>query len=178
MATALYNRRRQNVTGQQPGYSSKVYVAHVHEFLALQEPAAVPVTEADKFKIATAHTFTSPAGFTLAYALPKSIQHTGATFGEPGANTSRWPFEFFLPGEGPEILAMVEELKNGELIVLLEDLNPELAYIQLGSAKTPAVIESHEFVSGEQFDGKKGYLLKGYSVAKAFYDATVTLAGA
>jgi hypothetical protein len=173
MALGIKNRPITSVAGQKTGFSNKAYFAYTTEFDEIAAPT-VTTTEANKREIVTDHTFTGSKGFAEVYTLPDSGSMTSETFGEVGALNSMQKVSVLIPGEGSDVLAMIEEMKNKEMIFLGRDMNNNL--IQLGDELAPAymVPGAPKFESGTAYGGKKGYVIELQALNKWYYSGTVT----
>jgi hypothetical protein len=171
---ALYNFTRGNVKNQAPGYTTNAYISLITNFLAIADPLATPAS--DIFKITTDHTFTSPAGFNKCYSLPKQSEASSETVGEAGGLTPIYKHKLFFPGDSPELQAMLDELRNQEVMVLVEDATqPGGTVIQYGTKKLPAYVEKISFQSGNQLEGTKGYVVEFTSATRFFYSGVITV---
>ena len=172
---SIQNRVLADVTNQNPGYTTKAYISLISSFLVI---AAAETADGDQFKVTDAHTFTAPAGFFEVYSLPKQTEATSDSTGETGGTMQVWKHKLFFPGDGPEVLALLETLKNKELMVIVEDANePSGPKIQYGSEKMPCRFDAApKFQSGNQLEGTKGYVVEIVSTNKFFYEGVITVA--
>lgn len=175
---SLQNRQLADVTNQAPGYTTRAYISLMSAFALV---AAAETADGDQFKVTDDHTFPEEPeglGFFEIYTLPRKTTVASESVGETGANTMMHRATLFFPGDGPDVMALIQKLKNEELMVIMEDANePGGPMVQLGTKKTPAWFNSAPvFESGTQLDGMKGYTVEIISAAKLYYSGTLTIA--
>lgn len=149
----MKQRTRQEVGGQAPGYTTRALIAPLHwfDFVSPSIPGTGQVTGI--------HIMGAGYDYIKVYVLPKSLQASSNIVGESGGITAIYNPQFFIPGEGPELLAMVEELQKGELLLLVEDIDSDNLQ-QFGNEKLGLYVVSASFTGGNAYDGRKGYELQ------------------
>lgn len=155
--------RLSDVKAQQPGYASNILIAPLSFFDSIMPP------NRDNYYIIGRHTFLATKDYLVCYCLPKSIELPSESTGEQGAETAIWKPKFFIPGDGPEVLALITALMKEELIALFRD--PELPdMIQIGTERLPMYLDSATFESGTMFEGRKGYSITAISREKRHFN--------
>lgn len=176
--SAKYSRTQSTVTGQETGYAPNAFIGLISEMDVIGEISASPATPADTFKISTDHTFvagTPAKGFAKIYFIGDDTSLAGNSHGTPGASNGTYELKCFMPGDGPETQAMVEYLRNKELMILVDNpKEPAGDKLQFGSRLLPAHIMPN-FESGTLRDGRKGYTFTITSVNRFYYSGDVTL---
>ena len=158
------------------GYKPKIFFCPIDTFLAIQKPTASPTALGDTKKIATAHTFTSPAGFFSLYAKDHSVKTKSTSVGDDGVKQIEHEFEVIVTGDSAEHLEQFEAMLNDDLMILLKDQDCINAtdHVQYGDeCLTPTL--SIEFDSADTNTGVKYYKITGKIRGhKYFYTGTVT----
>ena len=177
--TTYFNFKRTDVKNQEAGYRNIAYFAKVDQFttIAAPDPAALGSLSVT---IATDHAFTGAVGtngFYKAYCLPNKNDAPGESTGEEGAKTFVWKPKIFIPGDTPDVAAMVKALVNEDVILLLQDANcPNGGLRQYGNACYQAQVEKTTFTSGVTKSGTtKGWEIEFSATSRAFYNGTVAL---
>lgn len=160
------------------GYTAKIWVAPVGDFLSLKEPV-VGETPAlgDTKKITTAHTFGSGNGFVALTCRKDSVKVTAASVGEAGAKQFEWTLTAIITGDSAQHIEQLEGFLNDELVLLAKDqtVPGPTEYSQLGDGSVQPEI-TVEFDSQDTATGAKFYRLtakiRGH---RYFYSGTVSL---
>jgi hypothetical protein len=168
--------KKADVKNIKPGYKNKAYIAAQSWFTTLAEPDPAG-TGAAKFKIEDDHTFPTGKGFIEVTLVKKKNTHTSEQKGDPGASWLNHKVSVAVPGEGPELLALVTELMNEDLVILMQDSNcPGTTIIQLGCDCDPGGMGATKFDGGlEGGDAGKGYSFDVETTCKYFYEGTITM---
>lgn len=179
MPQNYFHMTRSTVKNQKPGMKNLAHIAPLGWFSLLQEPTP-GVGGLINIEINTDHTFaTTPtgAGFVKLYSLPKMAESSAESNGEVGALNMVYKGKLFMPGDSKEMQVMLEQLKNDDCIILMEDTECPLGSVyQFGCDCAPAYVTSAKFQSGKRGDGTKGWEIEFESSCRFFYTGTITLA--
>lgn len=179
---ARYNRDQDQVTNEQKGYAPVAMFALMSDFQTIAEPPGSPTNLEDKVTITDDHVFVTASpqpGFTKLYSLPKDNQMNGSSPGDDGAKNGRWTHTLFLPGDDAKTQAMIESVKNKQIMLLVEDANStdaEELWWQYGSKRLPAYISDAVPSSGNiNGEGVRGWKLDISSSCRYQYNGARTL---
>lgn len=171
------NYRKANVKRLKPGYKATAYIAALSWFTTLAEPDPAG-TGAAKFTITDDHAFASLKGFVEVTLVKKKNTATAETKGDVGAQWLNHKVSIVIPGDGPEIQALITELMNEELVILQKeaDCDGVEAVIQLGCNCSSATPSSVKFDAGtEMGDTGKSWTLEAETYCRYFYEGTITI---
>jgi len=174
---SIYKKRaKADENNREGGYKNKVFFCPVADFLSIKQPVGPFVEPGDKFKIATAHTFTAPAGF-ISFATKKhAVTSSAETTGEDGSKSLTYKFNFILLGDDAVTQEYLETLLNDDVITLIKDQDciNTTDHIQFGDeCLTPDF--SVTFTGNTTKEGLKEWAVEGTVKAKRFwYSAAVT----
>ncbi|MGN6476315.1 MAG: hypothetical protein ACTHKV_03745 [Flavipsychrobacter sp.] len=159
------------------GYKNVFLFAPRADFLALQQPTGAGTTIGDTLSIATAHTFTSPAGFFSWDCKTDSVTLKGSTVGDDGARELEYSAEFVILGDSASTQEQLSRALNDDIICLIKEAAclVDDSYIQLGDECISPKFNV-EFDGKTTKEGKKEYKVTVVCKAKFFYNATVTMA--
>lgn len=168
------NIKKPNLSLDEVGYS-KFWLNLVDDFTTLQTPAAGTVL-GDSKKIATAHTWAANKGAMELYVDENTLEAPGDTVGDKGNLRLKWTPKLFLPGDGPEVEELLENLKNLPLIGFAQDgCDNTKQLLQYGNADLPLKITKVSPSSGTLTGGKKGWMIETECYNRYFYNATLTV---
>lgn len=176
-STNYFHRKKDKVQNRETGYTNKMFLASTDDFTLIAEPTAPFTNPGDSKRITEDHTFPTTKGFIELYCAPDSVDAPAETAGDIGSKKPIYSPVGFLPGDGPDVQAMVEDLLNDDVILIAEDANcPDGPTLQFGCKCKPARIDSANFTSGTTAtDGRKGWMLTFKSGCRWFYEGTVTM---
>lgn len=154
----------------QGGYKDTVFFAPVVDFLSLKKPVGPFVLPGDSLKIATAHTFTPPAGFIPWATKQASVTITGETQGDPGAQQIRYSCVFTILGDSASTQEQVESLLNDNVILLVKEANCIVndSYVQLGDECVQPDF-TVAFDAANTREGVKAYTVTAAVTSKKFF---------
>ena len=172
--TNFFNYTREKVKNQKSGYRNRAWLAVVSTMTTISEPLPGSFG-ADAKTALTDHVFATGKGFMEVYCLPKSVEAPAESAGDTGAKHLNWKPKFFIPGDSPELQALVEEgLLNEDLVLLVEDATcPDGGVRQFGCDCTPLNVSDLKFESGNTGDGKKGWAVETETSCRYFYMGTI-----
>jgi hypothetical protein len=167
MATFDYVQLPKVVGPNKTGFNDNIWFAPRSWFNVLQ-------ARASGVTITATHTFTSGKGFIKAKMSEDTVELVGESIGDTAdSRNQKLTLKAFRPGLIAENIQLAEEIRNDDVIILLQDCNG-LTY-QLGSD----CAEMTGFgtpESGKKSGGKKGYNYEfsGYGDVSV-YTGTITL---
>lgn len=119
---SIYKKRaKADEVNKEGGYKNKVFFCPIADFLSIKKPVGPFVNPGDKFKIATAHTFTAPAGFISFDCKKHAVTTTAETTGEDGSKSLTYKFKFVLLGDDAITQEYLETMLNDDVLVLVKD---------------------------------------------------------
>lgn len=147
--------RSANVARVKPGIQNVAFLAKVPDFTTLATPDSA-ATGAARFEIADDHVFPATKGFMEVILLKNLNSFMGEMKGDAGGSWMEHTIDIAIPGDGPLVQAIIHDLQNEDLILLVKDTNcPEPKFIQFGCECDNGQITSAKFESGTR-GGDKG----------------------
>jgi len=165
MVPGFLHKNRGNTGLQLTGYSQRALIAARSWFSSIADPYLDNDMEVDGF-----HVFDGGLDWINLYALPKSVEVMSEVNGEAGAVNKLWLPKLFIPGDSAAVQAMMEELKNEDLLLLVEEPDNTIPYkLQFGNSRVPAKVRSMKPTSGNIYDGRKGWEIELIATARYHY---------
>jgi len=165
MVAGYKHRNRKSTGTQRTGYSQRAWIAAQGWFSSIADTYLDNDIEVDGF-----HVFESGLDWIRLYALPKSVEVMSEVNGDAGAVNKLWLPKLFIPGDSAAVQAMMEALKNEDLLVLVEEADTTIPYkLQFGNSRVPARVQSMKPTSGNVYDGRKGWELELIATERYHY---------
>lgn len=169
-----YHQKRSTVVGQAVGFPQRAYLADVEWFYNMAP--LLGSDGGDALTFGGMHSLKPGHGWIQLYALPHTVQAAFKGSGDEGAAHGMWEPEAFWPGDSAALQQMVEQLKFGDYILLLEDRAAgSNQFIQFGTIDQPLNFRPPEYESGNTKEGKKGWKICGSSALRYFYSPGTSL---
>lgn len=155
----------------------KAWVSLLSDFTTLEVPVLTSPTPliGEAYTIDDAHTWAASKDPIGLYLKRENLETPGESVGDPGFVTMIHRPKLFIKGDGPNIMEVVQNLKNEDLIVFYQnECDTEAKYIQFGCACTPCEVEKVTEMSGTLGSGgMRGYEITFKTYCKYFYNGTI-----
>jgi hypothetical protein len=176
MATNFAHYRKGDIKNVKPGYKNEVYFSASSAFTKIAEPLLAGIGAA-KHTITEDHTFALGGGFFVGYLLKKKNTASAEMKGDAGAAYLLFKATLVIPGDGPVLQSLIEELINEDLIILQKDANcPEGAVVQYGCDCGGSSVTSVKFDAGTLGgDSGKAWTIEIEATCRDFYEGTIPI---
>lgn len=165
---------RTDGTDTTPGLKAMAYVALCSQIATFPDVVGSTNPE-DKVTVSDDVIFSTGGKFFKFYTTREKAKFTQKLDGERDCRSWEYMYEFSFPGNTPEALGVLNNIKNSNTVWVVEDLDGEKRL--LGSLDNPCEVSVAEEDSGDKSNSYKGYKITIRATGKPapFYQGVVSL---